>query len=51
MTSSLLNAIAADAAALIDLGVEPTSAVKQAAADHGVAYGAPMAAVVAALLS
>lgn len=51
VTPEVMELIAARAVQMMDAGVEPTSAIKQAASDQGVPYGDEMSVVVHSLLS
>lgn len=49
LTPEQVDAIVEDAGFYIETGIEPTSAIKQAASDHGVPDGKQMKAAVAAV--
>jgi hypothetical protein len=49
ITPSLIKAIADHATYLMDFGIEPTSAIKEAASFYGIPYGEPMGKVVKAV--
>jgi Flp pilus assembly protein TadB len=51
VTTEMLELIESMASQLMDIGVEPTSAIKQAASDQGVPFGEEMRVVVESVLS